>query len=99
MTEIFIVETRSLRPSGPNISYLACEPVFFASTITRAETWMNDQNPGSYERYYYCVFKTVLDSDRDFELIGYYDMLGQKSTMDRCIEIVYPKIDAPTLTQ
>ena len=91
MIEVFVVECRFLKKPIFGANYLACEPVFFASTLKQAEQWMLDQDPGWTERYYYCVYKTLLDSDRDFDMVGYYDLLGQRSTLDRCIEIITKK--------
>ena len=88
-SHVFVVETRSLKISKE--FYLVCEPVFFASTLVKAEDWMLDQNPGFDERYYYCIYSSILDSDHDFVLIGFYDILGQKSTLDRCLQTVLPQ--------
>jgi hypothetical protein len=88
---VYIVETRTVRIAREKEWYLACEPVFFASTLDRAETWMLEQHPGDSEHYYYCIMSSELDSDHDFELVGYYDILGQKSTLVRCLEAVLPQ--------
>jgi len=94
LTEIFVVEDRSTEQipvaNKMVLCRLVCQPIFFASSLDRAEFWMQSQTPGDAEKYYYCVYKTILDSDHDFELVGYYDLLGQKTTLDRCIAFVKP---------
>lgn len=87
MTEIYIVETRTIRIAQFSEYYLACEYVFFASSLDRAETWMQDQRPEDNERYFFCVVKSPVDVDQDFELVGHYNILGEKSTESRCLEI------------
>lgn len=86
--DIYIVETRTLQVAQKYEKYVACEPVYHASSQDRAEIWMQDQCPGDKERYYYCLMKTELDIDRDFEVVGYYNLLGERTTKQRCIDFI-----------
>jgi hypothetical protein len=86
--DLYVVETRCLRVAKAQEHFLACEYVFFASTIAKAEAWMLDQNPADDDQYYYVVVKVPVDSDEAFILIGYYNMLGEKTTQDRALEIL-----------
>jgi hypothetical protein len=85
---MFIVEARTLRSTGDstNLCFAASDYIHFASTLDRAEHWIQGLNPGYKERYCFVIIEAQMDSDLPFELIGYYDIIGQKTTKQRCIQ-------------
>jgi hypothetical protein len=89
--DLFLVETRTVRIAQHREIYLSCDYVFFASTLERAEFWMQSQMPDNSERFYYAVVRVPVDLDTNFELVGYYTLLGERSTQERCVEFLTRK--------
>jgi hypothetical protein len=83
---MFVIEARTLtqRSNKPELFFVS-DYVHIASSLDRAEEWMQIQHPGFKDRYCYVVVRVEVDSDRPFELIHYYDILGQQTTKQRCI--------------